>query len=157
MNAGPIGGHDQTGNYKIDARFNRVELASRVNLIAENRSRITASNKDALELLSGLQSQAKLGRTLVYLDPPYYIQGANLYLNYYKKADHATVAKLLRKGTTYPWIMTYDNVPEIQALYSWARCSAFDLKYSAYESRKGSELLIAPETLTVPRFAKICH
>ena len=35
-NAGPIGGFDQTGNYLIDARFNRPELVRRVCEIASS-------------------------------------------------------------------------------------------------------------------------
>lgn len=157
MNAGPIGGSDQSGNYKIDARFNRTELALRVRQIAENRTRITTSNKDALEILSDFENQTERTRRLVYLDPPYYVQGGKLYLNSYKKTDHATVAELLRKGISYPWIMTYDNVPEIRDLYIWACCRDFDLKYSAYKSRIGNELLIAPESLAMPQFDTICH
>lgn len=46
--AGVIGGLDQTGTYKIDCRFNRVELERRVRRIAKYRSRIHLSRRDAL-------------------------------------------------------------------------------------------------------------
>jgi DNA adenine methylase len=150
MNAGPIGGMDQTGNYKIDARFNREDLAGRIQQIFENRSRISVENKDALQLLSDLKTRPDQKRLLVYLDPPYFVQGSRLYLNAYGPSDHATVSDFLKSGVEFPWLMTYDNVPEIKALYPWATCRDFVLKYSAYESREGGEVLIAPRSLKLP-------
>src|ERR1700761_10859 len=39
-NAGPIGGFAQSGKWKIDARFNRLELGKRIRRIASYRRRI---------------------------------------------------------------------------------------------------------------------
>lgn len=39
LNAGPIGGMNQTGNYKIDARFNRDQLAEPIVNIELSRGR----------------------------------------------------------------------------------------------------------------------
>ena len=51
VNAGLIGGLDQTGNWKIDARFNRKDLARRIERISRYRDRISLHNVDAAELL----------------------------------------------------------------------------------------------------------
>src|SRR5207253_526506 len=48
---GPIGGHQQTGKWGLDARFNREALIERIEKIYEYRSRIVATNLDALEFI----------------------------------------------------------------------------------------------------------
>src|SRR5260221_5390008 len=51
LDAGIIGGRDQSGPWKIDARFNAAELAYRVESIAKLRSRISLSREDAKKFL----------------------------------------------------------------------------------------------------------
>ena len=50
----------------------------------------------------------------------------------------------------FQWLMTYDAVPEIRELYQTNAQTSFNLSYSAYERRLGSELLIHPLGLDVP-------
>jgi DNA adenine methylase len=71
MNAGPIGGIEQKGKWKIDARFNRQELRRRINKILVYRERIEISNKDAIDFLKNdVTPQARKKPVFVYLDPP---------------------------------------------------------------------------------------
>ena len=78
LNGGIIGGRDQTGPWKIDARYNSNELIFRVQSIAKMRKHIKLTRSDALALLRhGLPKWDK--KTLIYLDPPYYAQGRELY------------------------------------------------------------------------------
>jgi DNA adenine methylase len=72
LNGGIIGGRDQTGPWKIDARFNPTELVHRITSIARMRSRISLTCKDALKFLKGNSSKWS-DNTLIYLDPPYYV------------------------------------------------------------------------------------
>ena len=51
LNGGIIGGRDQSGPWKIDARFNAHELIFRIESIAKLRNRISLSRNDALEFL----------------------------------------------------------------------------------------------------------
>ena len=51
LNAGPIGGRAQGGIWNMDARYNRTELVSRIERIAQVRRRITLTNLDATALL----------------------------------------------------------------------------------------------------------
>src|ERR1035438_4669446 len=48
LNGGVIGGRDQTGPWKIDARFNAKELVHRIEAIARMGSRIDLTRQDAL-------------------------------------------------------------------------------------------------------------
>ena len=45
LSAGPIGGYDQTGNYKIDCRFNKDVLIKKINHISKYRKKIKVYNE----------------------------------------------------------------------------------------------------------------
>jgi Site-specific DNA methylase len=51
LNGGIIGGRKQTGNWKIDARYNKSDLISRIQKIADLRSRIEITQMDAVDFL----------------------------------------------------------------------------------------------------------
>lgn len=148
-NGGPIGGYDQTGNYKIDARFNRRDLVRRIQRIGFYADRIQVSGVDGLSLLSQL-AEAAPQNTFAYLDPPYYDKGGELYLNQMTHAEHASLARHLAADQPYTWVMTYDDVPEIRMLYEGFQVQQFFLSYSAYERRSGSEVLISRADLVLP-------
>lgn len=148
---GPIGGKKQTGAWKIDARFNRDELERRIRRIALYRDRILVTGLDALEFISGpVGSLSKRQRPFVYLDPPYYGKGRDLYLSFYEHDDHAALAGQMAGQTAFPWMMTYDNVAPISKLYKGLRQVRFSLDYSARERRQGSELMIFRKELVFP-------
>jgi DNA adenine methylase len=152
VNGGPIGGLVQSGKWKIDARYNRNELLRRINKIHLYRDRIDVYNMDAIEFLRNVVGRFdRLDNSLIYLDPPYYVKGAQLYLNHYRHEDHFRLATFLRKQGNLRWILTYDNVPEINNLYQGCQCIPFNLSYSAHGRRMGSELLIHQDKLIVPR------
>lgn len=139
MNAGVIGGREQLGEWGMDARFNREELATRVRALAPFRRHISVTCLDALEFLDELSTSAS--KMLTYLDPPYYEKGQKLYTNFYGPEDHATIATYLR---TYgqPWLMTYDACEDIRNLYRSRRIVDSQLSYSARDVRRGQEVVI---------------
>jgi DNA adenine methylase len=150
LNGGIIGGRDQTGKWKIDARYNAHELAARIEEIARFRRRIVISRQDAQQFLR--EQASKLPRkTLIYLDPPYYIKGKALYHHYYEHADHEAIAKLVRtKLSRQKWIVSYDNVKSIRELYADCPGFVYGLGYSAREVRHGSEVMFFGNGLIVP-------
>lgn len=151
MNGGPIGGFEQTGKWKLDARYNRDELIRRIDKIHLYRDRIDVHNLDATDFLKDVIGRSPdLDDTLVYLDPPYFVKGSGLYLNHYQPDDHAGLSDFIKRQTGYRWLMTYDNVPEIRKLYADRGTVDFDLRYSAHTSKVGSELLIFSSNLDMP-------
>lgn len=149
-NGGPIGGYEQTGNYKIDARFNREKLARRIERIGAYADRIHVSCVDGLALLQDIAKDvSRAKKTFLYLDPPYYAQGAALYMNRFCHKEHAGLAEFLKSGPDFPWILTYDDVPEIRQLYQELPQKSFRLSYSAYDRRTGQELLVRPDAVNI--------
>lgn len=149
-NGGVIGGRDQTGRWKIDARYNPQALSARISRIALYAHRIRLTNLDAIQFLRVHVSAAKtVERCFVYLDPPYHDKGSGLYLDYYDSDDHVALAHYLEEAQ-FLWVLTYDNVPAIRRLYSTLRRSSFTLSYSAKERRTGNELMVFHPELKVP-------
>lgn len=139
LDGGPIGGIDQRGKWKIDARYNKVALIERINQLAQYRNRIVIENEDGVALAS---QYLRDDNAFIYLDPPYYEKGAALYLNHYKQLDHERLAKRLNRNPSANWVLTYDNRREIKALYPERKIVNYSLNYNAYESRLGREVLI---------------
>lgn len=150
LNAGVIGGRDQTGNWKIDARFNRVELISRITKIANLRNRITLTQMDAVDFLS-TQSKHWEKKTLVYIDPPYFEKGRYLYHDAYSPSDHTTVADAVLRLNGLNWVVSYDDVRPIHDLYEGSSWLQYTLNYSARNTVKGREAMFFSKGLEVPQ------
>lgn len=145
---GIIGGKQQTGNYKIDCRFNKETISERIRRVAKYRRRISFTQNDALDFLCDNRETPNY-RSFIFIDPPYYAAGADLYTSFYDSHDHAELAAVI-SAIERPWILTYDAAPEISALYRWNRQYHFDQRYSAQVKRTGTELLIASKGLRLP-------
>jgi DNA adenine methylase len=148
ISGGVIGGNLQQGNYKIDARFNKKSLIEQIQKIAFFRARVQISNLDAKIFLIEKVANLPL-KTLVNLDPPYYVKGRQLYKNSYKHSDHEELSQIIPKLDQF-WIVTYDNVEPIKSLYSQYTPFEFKLPYSVNKKFKGKEILIADPRLKLP-------
>lgn len=149
ITGGVIGGNDQAGEWKIDARFNKKELSRRVEMIALYRSRIRLYNLDAATFIKGVLPSLP-EKTLVYLDPPYYSKADRLYKNFYKHADHVAVAQLIKKQVKVPWIVSYDYMPEVAAMYKDFPKIVYGMTYSAAECYKGREVMFFSKRIIIP-------
>ncbi|MFZ6734152.1 DNA adenine methylase [Undibacterium sp. Ji42W] len=148
LKAGVIGGKNQTGNFKIDARFRKENLIQRIQTIADHRSRISLYNLDAITLLNDVVPPLP-DNTLVYLDPPYYVKGGDLYEHHYKHDDHAAVA-LAAQQIRQHCMVSYDDVPEIRNLYQNFQTVSYSLNYSAQNRYRGTEAIFLDNTLECP-------
>lgn len=155
--AGPIGGINQTGNYKIDVRFNKDKLISRIQQIAAKADRITLTNEDAIHIIENIEDfHNHEVPFFLYMDPPYYQKGSKLYMNNYLHRNHELLQTAIEANLTdYNWLVSYDNVDEIKYIYKGYRMSSFDLNYTLQTKKFGSELLIFSEDLLLPNSIKI--
>lgn len=137
ITAGPLGGLEQTGKYKINARFNKPTLIKRIQAIASHKANIEVKCKDALALIEDIKNEKNC---LVYFDPPYYVQGKRLYTNFYQHQDHATLAQSI-STLKMPLVITYDNVDEIKDLYKSLDSREFVINYSAKTHIQANEVM----------------
>ena len=147
LSGGVIGGKEQTGKWKIDARYNKKDLVERIECVAEYGDRIELTSMDAVELIKHIRRPSE--KTFCYLDPPYYVKGRDLYLNYYNDDDHRAVAKAIKKYKG-KWIISYDAVPFISDLYKKYRQKEYYLSYSAGNPAKGKEIVVYSDGLLIP-------
>lgn len=147
LSGGVIGGKEQTGKWKIDARYNKKDLIERIESVAEYGDRIELTSIDAVALIKHIRRPSE--KTFCYLDPPYYVKGRDLYLNYYNDDDHRAIAKAIKKYKG-KWIISYDAVPFISDLYKEYRQKEYYLSYSAGNPAKGKEIVVYSDGLVIP-------
>lgn len=148
IKAGVIGGFDQTGNYKIDARYRKEDLIARIRRIASYADRIELHHEDAVDFVKHIV-QVLPQNTILYLDPPYYKKGRGLYMNYYEDADHEKIRDVITNVDTFRWVVSYDNSLFIKELYHSFRSQEFYLNYSANNNGKGTEVIFFSDNCRV--------
>jgi DNA adenine methylase len=137
---GPLGGRSQRGQSRVYSRYNAELLCTKIDSCRDILSTVPLRNGictclDFEELFSP-------GEAVIYLDPPYYEAGPELYQHSFHHNDHVRLAGLLRKETR-PWLLSYDANPAILDLYSWARIEEIEVPYPINGCEKKVELLIS--------------
>ena len=146
LTARPIGGLEQTGKWKIDARFNRAGLVSRIRHIQRLASRISVSEQHALRFVSTVSRRSS--PVLLYADPPYLVKGEELYMSTHSWDDHEKLSETLL-GNRHPWILTYDYDERVRRLYPMNRCLAYDISHTAQTQKVGREFMLFSRGLKV--------
>jgi len=154
LSGGVIGGLEQTGDWKMDARFPRAELIRRIEAIARRKKNITLRNWDAEKFIR-MHLPKIPAKSLVYCDPPYFHKADRLYLNHYAPEDHRRVAKVIQKNLKRPWLVSYDAVPELLNCYSERRSFIYGLQYNASEVYMGKEVFFLSDKLALPKQSSV--
>lgn len=143
IKGGVIGGQSQKGMYKINARFNKIDLINRIQKIASLKDRISISNLDGLSFIGKINKKRE--QVFIYLDPPYFQKGKDLYMNFYLKEDHKKLSRFV-KTMQKKWIISYDNHDFILNLYENEKKIVYKLSQSA-SNRIGDEILVFSDSL----------
>lgn len=141
MSGGPLGGVDQKSAYKIDCRWSPEYICKKVDKYSAffNEHDATFTNGDFQTVIDSP------GKSVIYLDPPYYIQGGALYQHSFSDADHKRLAESLKR-CEHLWFLSYDDCPEVRALYDWANIESLQVGYTMVTkggSYKKGEVLIS--------------
>lgn len=147
--SGPIGGYAQSGNWKIDARFNRDAQISQIQEISRFSSSISVTSQDAMTFIEGRILNPLY---FTYLDPPYYVKGSKLYKNFYSHNDHKRISETLDMKRDGNWILSYDFTEEIIDLYKMFSPTIYSLQYSAGANGTGREIMFTSDKLEMPYF-----
>lgn len=141
MAGGPLGGRSQTGQYKVDSRWRPPKLEK---LIRETSLLLNSVSDGRLTNLGWEEVviSAQKSKKFIYLDPPYYNQGVALYV--VGSLDHTRLAERL-KNVSSPWVLSYDDTPEIRDLYSFAEVERLDVTSHLHHKTIG-DLIIKPKS-----------
>ena len=117
--ANPLGGKNGTKKDLL-SRWNPDELIKRIKTIYKYKSQIEVYNMDALELIEeGYWNE----EATIFIDPPYYLKGQDLYNKAYLAKDHDELCFLLDSlymgcpGADI--ILTYDDHEYIEEIYKY--------------------------------------
>lgn len=141
IKGGPIGGRNQNGKYKINARFNKQGLIKKIMSVGEQRDNITVYCMDGKQFLTEICQNLPLN-SFINIDPPYVNKGPELYQNSFTEQDHIDLSVII-KELSHNWVVTYDTDELIKKLYGGFSMKEIVLGYSAGSHRKsGHEYLI---------------
>ena len=149
IKGGVIGGTEQAGNWRMDARFNREDLVERIVKVASRKKHIHLYNKDANSFIQNYLPKYQQN-AFVYFDPPYFEKGKQLYLKFFSYDDHVRLERMINSQVNCDWVITYDDVQEIADIYQNHILRRFDLNYSAAVKRKASEIIIFRRQNMIP-------
>jgi DNA adenine methylase len=153
IRGGVIGGQEQNGTWRLDARYSKPDLIDRIQKIARYRAQISLYRIDALSFLTKVVPKLP-EKMLLYLDPPYYVKGGGLYEHNYDHKAHSAVARLVTTKLTRPWVVSYDAAPEVLDLYRGCSKRTYTLAYSVQGRYRGKEVIFFAPDLRVPMVVK---
>lgn len=144
---GPIGGRSQLSGYTVGCRWSPASIIEAIrraySILKPFGERLRITNLHFREMLTDADENC-----LVYLDPPYYVKGGQLYSHNMSHLEHVELASLLRE-TKADWRLSYDDCEEIRGLYSWARSKELEVRYTnavtGKQRPKNKELLLFPD------------
>lgn len=149
ITGGPIGGKNQSGNYKIDCRFNKEDLIKKILKINEYKDSINIYNLEANDFIDEVIFSYKPEEIFVFFDPPYYEKGKNLYTNFFNHKDHVRLKEKINSIDDYNWILTYDYQEEILNIYKEYKKYSYTINYYASSARRAKEILIPSKKIKV--------
>lgn len=151
LGAGPIGGQDQTGKYKIDCRYTVATLIKKLERIAKLKDSIFVYNEDCISFLDKFQHPDEYNDSFIYLDPPYVKEGRNIYSKNFcfDNSQHEALKDYIVSHNNR-WLISYDDHPLIHELYSKHGARAVEFSYVMNQAKVGKELMIADSRLRMP-------
>ena len=146
LSGGVIGGLEQTGNYKMDVRFNRKTLKKKIMDIAARRDDIEVTRLDAEDFIDDRMGDSEL---FAYLDPPYVQKGPGLYRSAFDEAKHRSLARKVGDARS-KWVVTYDADKLIDDIYGDYKRGDLEISYPANVKTIGREKIILGPGLKWP-------
>lgn len=141
LNAGPIGGYEQEGEYSISARYNKNELIKRIENIANQKKHIHVYNKEIRKFITQILPRYEEA-AFAYFDPPYIQKGNRLYKNCLSLEDHKEIADFIKSRVSCEWVITYDNTEDIKKIYKDEYYKIYEWTYSVVKSNRKKEIII---------------
>lgn len=145
--AGPIGGHKQESDYRLDCRFPRERLISRVRAcerLAPSVDFVRCEDAGKVVAYARKRAREQGWTTFFYFDPPFWAKSDRLYRLSFQEWQHEELAESLR-WLTDSWLLSYDPAPEVAKLYEEHRgvqSAQIELFYTAARRSAGHELVI---------------
>jgi len=127
--------------YRIGSSVTPDKWPERINPVAEKLINARITNLDFRDLFKQIPDEEGV---LLYIDPPYFKASKDIYCHEFSHQDHIDLMNLLKNLKKAKFILSYENCPEVQEIYNWAKIHKINFKYFMSEGRRqdGSELII---------------
>jgi len=125
----PIGGLDQSGDYKVGCRWNQTALINKL-------SRLIELSNGRLTVTDNAFTTDWASCDFVYSDPPYWHAGQGLYKTDF---DHVKLHSVL--DALPSWVLSYDDVDWVRTQYKEYRITEL-ISFSAIKKVITNELII---------------
>lgn len=137
----PLGGKKQESKYKIDCRWSPEHICKKIKNIHKECGTwdLRTPGCTCLDFEPVIAEDSC--PALIYVDPPYFDKGGELYQHSFTTEDHERLAEALQ-NTRHKWVLSYDDCPKIRDLYSWAIVEEIKVNYTINQSRMKGEVLI---------------
>lgn len=146
MAGGPIGGREQRGEFDVTCRWNPERNVRNLMSLSYYLGRLAGVEVHHGDFAESIRRVPDDG--FVYLDPPYYLKGGELYVHNMPPEDHSRLASALQSAR-FDWALSYDDHGRVRELYQpWADIHEFemtatiDTKQGQKSRRKNRELII---------------
>lgn len=126
------------GGFSKEASEKRLTETAIRRLKECNVNDILFSNLDCIDFLS---QNPESPDTIVYADPPYYIENY-IYGDLHKSFDHLRFANIIQQRSD--WIISYNDCEYIRNLYTNCQIFQVNWSYSMNHSKKSNEIIILP-------------
>ena len=137
----PLGGKEQNSKYKIDCRWSPQHICKKI----DEYNKLFSNQKIHKGICTSYDFEYVIkynkNKSIIYLDPPYFIKGSELYQYSFNVDDHIRLCDLLKKTKHY-WVLSYDDCCEVRDLYSWAKIQECVVTYSINGAVDKNELII---------------
>lgn len=144
-----IDGKNQGRYWKLDARFNKLNLIRGIEWIALHRSLIRLYNQDATDLIKTVLP-ALPDKTLIYFDLPFHTGERYLHKDHDSQNSRVSMAKLIKENITQHWIVSYPNNPGIVEMYKGYPTIAYNISGNVRNRPKDAEIMVFSNRLIIP-------
>lgn len=108
---GPLGGRKQISKYGIGCRWSTDHVCKKVDMINKMFRDIVIMGDICSRLDFSDIIKVSGSGVLIYIDPPYYKKGGELYQYSFSEYDHIRLVRCLR-DTEHRWYLSYDDCEE---------------------------------------------
>jgi len=144
INRCSFSGATLSGGFSEEASSKRFTKSSIDRIKNLNLSNIIFSNLDFFDFLNNNTAIIDANKTLIFLDPPYYLGNkSNLYGNngdMHENFDHKLLFDVISSKKN--WIITYNNCEYIKNLYKNYIILEVNWSYGMNKDKKSSEIVI---------------
>lgn len=139
-------GKSQSGRWRADARFNKIDLVRRIEWIALHRSHIRLYNLETTDVIKTVLPSLP-DKTLIYLDFSSCDEKQWHQEKQVLHTAHLNIANLIKTHITQYWIASFDYTPQTMEVY---KSYPFMIYKNARDRYKSVEAMFFCKKLIIP-------